>query len=73
MKDIELNYRLIEDGNGWYIIQSSSREDREWKEFKNYYGWLDKAETDFSSLKVEDRKRKLNRVVIRVIEEYTCD
>jgi len=65
-----MKYRLIEDGNGWYIIQFYSGEDREWKELNNYYGWLEGAENKIFCLKACKKKKELTKIVKRVIEEF---
>ena len=65
-----MKYRLIEDGNGWYIIQFYFGEDGKWEELNNYYYWLEGAETEVFQLKARKKKEELAKIVKRVIEEF---
>ena len=64
------SYRLIEDGNGWFIVQYYSGVDGKWKEYKNYYNFLEGAKDEVWDLKNRMKKNELTKVVKRVIEEF---
>ena len=65
-----MEYRLIEDGNGWFVIQYYSEVDKKWKEHRNWYNCYDGAKGEVYDLKGKKRKNELKGVVTRIIEEF---
>uniref|UniRef100_A0A6M3K9I6 Uncharacterized protein n=1 Tax=viral metagenome TaxID=1070528 RepID=A0A6M3K9I6_9ZZZZ len=65
-----MKYRLIEDGNGWFIIECWLQYDRKWREHKNYFECLEEAENEMYQIKDKLKKDKLRKVVKRILDEF---